>query len=114
MEVRLDMSDFDWPVGLNIKVAVANGKARRVLSVPRDALVLRREGASVFIVDSKNTAQQVTVQVGMGEGGLVEIIGKVKAGDKVIIRGAERLQPGQAVSIKDNNQQLILDKSSQE
>ncbi len=114
MEVRLDMSDFDWPVGLNIKVAVANGKAKRVLTVPRDALVLRREGMSVFIVDSKNIAQQVTVQVGMGEGGLVEIIGKVKAGDKVIIRGAERLQPGQAVSIKDNNQQLILDKSSQE
>ncbi len=50
MEVRLDVAEFNWPVGLSVKVAVANGDTKKVLAVPRDALVLRRDGASIFKV----------------------------------------------------------------
>ncbi|MCW8878317.1 MAG: efflux RND transporter periplasmic adaptor subunit [Kangiellaceae bacterium] len=112
MEVRLDMSDVDWPVGLSIKAAVANGDTKEVLAVPRDALVLRREGTSIFKIDSENKAVQVQVTVGIGAGELVEIIGNVQPGDQIVIRGAERLQPGQAVQIKNNNDSLISGKQS--
>ena len=107
MEVRLDMSAIDWPIGLNLKGAVPNGASKQVLAVPRDALVLRRNSTSIFVIDEESRAQQVPVTIGIGVGDLVEIIGDVKAGDRVVIRGAERLMPGQAVSIKDNNQSLI-------
>jgi hypothetical protein len=73
-----------------------------VLTVPRDALVLRPEGQSVFIVDSNNQAQQVRVTVGVGQGEHIEILGAVSPGDRVVIRGNERLQPGQAVNIMDS------------
>ena len=112
MEVRLDMSGVDWPVGLSIKAAVANGDTKEVLAVPRDALILRREGTSIFKVDSDNKATQISVSVGIGAGELVEIIGNVQPGDQVVIRGAERLQPGQTVQIKDNNDSLISGKQS--
>ena len=110
MEVRLDMSSFDWPVGLNIRVAVADGDAKEVLAVPRDALVLRREGTSIFRINSENSAEQIKVSVGMGAGELVEVIGDVKPGDRIVIRGAETLRPGQAVQVKSDNKTLISGK----
>jgi len=110
MEVRLDMSSFDWPVGLNVRVAVANGESKEVLAVPRDALVLRREGTSIFRINSENSAEQISVHVGMAAGELVEVIGEINAGDKIVVRGAERLRPGQAVQIKSDNSALVSGK----
>lgn len=116
MEVRLDMSTFDWPIGLNIKAKVANGPSELSLAVPRDALVLRRDGTSVFRInknDQEANAEQVSVVVGTGMDGLVAIRStssdkQINVGDLIVIRGAERLQNGQAVAIKDNNHALVL------
>lgn len=121
MEVRLDMSTFDWPIGLNFKVQVPNGPSEILLAVPRDALVLRREGASVFRINENAqgiSAERVAVTVGTGKGGLVAVTNRdpnqsLNAGDLIIIRGAERLQDGQGVAIKDNNQTLIPHSPSQ-
>jgi len=111
MEIRLNMSQIDWPIGLSIKVAIAIGEKKAVLAVPRDALVLRRDGISIFKVTSGNKAEQISVRVGIGAGELVEVIGNVKADDKIIIRGSERIKTGQTVRIKNNNQDLISGKS---
>ena len=110
MEVRLDMSSFNWPVGLSVKAAVANGDVKEVLAVPRDALVLRREGTSVFRINSENKAEQIPVKVGIGAGEMVEVIGNLQPGDQIVIRGAERLMPGQTVQIKASNDSLISGK----
>jgi RND family efflux transporter MFP subunit len=115
MEVRLDMSTFDWPIGLNVKAKVANGPSELLLAVPRDALVLRRDGASVFRInkDEKGAkAEKISVSVGVGMDNLVAVSStssdiQLKDGDLVVIRGAERLQNGQSVAIKNNNHELI-------
>jgi len=60
---------------------------------------LRPEGISVFVVDEDNTARQVTVILGIGASDVIEVSGNLDDGDTVIIRGNERLQPGQPVSI---------------
>lgn len=112
MEARLDLSTLDWPIGLNIKVAIANGSTKNVLAIPRDALILRRDGISIFKVDKNNKAQKIIVNVGIGAGEWVEVIGKVKTGDNIIVRGSERLQPGQTVKIKSNNHELVSSKSN--
>jgi RND family efflux transporter MFP subunit len=111
MEVRLDMSTIDWPIGLDIKAAVANGKVEDVLAIPRDALVLRRDGISVFRINKENIAEQITVLVGIGSGDHVQVIGDIKEGEQIVIRGAERLDAGQIVQIKTNNQDLISGKA---
>jgi RND family efflux transporter MFP subunit len=115
MEVRLDMSTFDWPIGLSFKAYVANGPSEMLLAVPRDALVLRRDGASIFRVNKSAeaaTAQKIEVTIGAGMGGFVAVNSldhdkNIKAGDLIIIRGAERLKDGQSVAIKNNNNELI-------
>lgn len=109
MEIRLDMTNLTWPIGLKIRAAVPNADAKTVTAIPRDALVLRRDGVSVFVAKD-GVAEQVSVEVGIGQGELVEVIGEVQAGDLVIVRGAERIQPGQAVIIKETNDRLVSGK----
>ena len=68
----------------------------------RDALVLRAEGISVFVVNGDNTANQVAVTPGIGQGEDIEVSGDLEPGDRVVVRGNERLQPGQEVAIQDS------------
>lgn len=100
-ELRLDLVDSPFPVGQTLRVAVPTSGSREVLAVPRDALVLRPEGHSIFVVDADNRAQKISVTVGTGQGDDIEVIGGVSEGDRVVIRGNERLQPGQAVTVQD-------------
>lgn len=101
-ELRLDLQSRMFPVGQTLRVAVPNDEQREVLTVPRDALVLRPDGQSVFVVDSGNQAQRVEVTTGVGAGEDIEVFGDIAVGDQVIVRGNERLQPGQAVNIVDS------------
>ena len=78
---------------------------REVLAVPRDALVLRGDGASVYIVDEENTARQIKVAVGIGSENLIEVKGPIQPGDRVVIRGNERLRAGQQVQVIANEQE---------
>jgi RND family efflux transporter MFP subunit len=100
-ELRLDLVGTPFPVGQTLRVAVPTSDSREVVTVPRDALVLRPEGHSIFIVDAENRAHQVNVTVGTGQGDDIEVLGGVSAGDRVVVRGNERLQPGQAVTVLD-------------
>lgn len=101
-ELRLDLEGNPFQVGQTLRVAIPTSDSREVLTVPRDALVLRAEGQSVFVVDANNEARQVSVTVGVGQGEYIEVLGAVSPGDRVVIRGNERLQPGQAVNIMDS------------
>ena len=98
-EVRVDVPDSLWPIGQTVQVAMPTADTRQVLAVPRDALVLRRDGTAVYVVESDGTARRVQVRSGGGDGPYVEVDGEVRPGDRVIIRGNERLQPGQSVKV---------------
>ena len=97
-EVRLDVDAELWTVGESVRLSMPTADVKQVLAVPRDALILRREGASVFTVSSDMTVQQVKVITGLGDGNYIEVIGDLAAGDRVVTRGAERLNSGMAVS----------------
>ena len=102
-EVRINVDPELWTVGESVRLSMPTATAQEVLTVPRDALVLRREGAFVFRIDAESNAEQVGVITGLGAGKLIEIIGDIKAGDRVVIRGAERLSTGAAVAISEDH-----------
>ncbi len=97
-ELRLVFDNGGWPVGADVRVAVPSAEPRKVLAVPRDALVLRRDGTTVYRIDNEGLAERVPVNTGIAVGELIEVDGIVP-GDKVVIRGGERLRPGQNVTI---------------
>lgn len=101
-ELRIDVDGAPFPVGQTLRVAVPMSAVRDAMAVPRDALVLRPEGVTIFVVDANDMAQQVTVNTGVGSGDLIEVIGNVTAGDRVVVRGNERLRSGQPVSVAGN------------
>jgi len=98
-EVRIAANDPAWVVGSPVRVALPNSDPRRLVAVPRDALVLRGSEMFVLRVTNDNTVEKVSVATGIGLGNLVEVIGDVSGGDRVVTRGAERLKPGQEVVI---------------
>lgn len=100
-ELRLDLDEF-LPVGQTVRVTIPTANVREVLAVPRDALVLRGDGIAVFIIDDDNRARRIRVTTGIGEGEWIEVSGPIQEGDKVVIRGNERLRAGQQVSIRNS------------
>ena len=100
-EVRIAANDPAWIIGSPVRVALPNSEPRELVAIPRDGLVLRGSNIYVMRVNNDNTVEKVDVQTGIGLGVFVEIIGKVDQGDRIITRGGERVEAGQAVTIAE-------------
>lgn len=101
-ELRIDLDDDGgdpWSIGELVSVGVPMRAGKESLVVPRDALILRREGTYVFRVDAENQAQRVEVTTGDSRGHLVAVEGALDEGDRVVVRGAESLQDGASVAV---------------
>jgi RND family efflux transporter MFP subunit len=98
-ELRIALDSAQWPIGSALQVGLPSAAPRAVVAVPRDALVLRANETFVVKVGADDTAQRVPVRTGGAQGELVEVIGDVVAGDRLVVRGGERLSPGQRVRI---------------
>jgi RND family efflux transporter MFP subunit len=99
VELRIALKD-PWRVGAPVRVEIAPRNLRKVVTVPRDAVILRQGASYVMRVRADNTAERVAVNIGPGHENHVQIDGILRAGDRVIIRGAERLEPGQSVTVR--------------
>ena len=102
-EARIDLPQnavSSWTVGQLVSVAVPIRARELALAVPRDALVLRSNGAFVFRITDENKAEQIEVEIGDSAGDLIAVSGALTAGDRVAIRGAENLQEGADVKIQ--------------
>ena len=99
VEVRLVAEDSDWLVGSPVKVVLPSEAPVTMTAIPRDALVQRGGRNFVFRVSDDNTAEQIETRVMTTAGMWVGVTGAFAVGDRVIIRGAERLAPGQAVEV---------------
>jgi RND family efflux transporter MFP subunit len=108
MEVRVALNSGDFAIGSAVRVALPHSQYHQANTVPRDALVLRKSGAFIYQIDKDNVAQQVMIETGIGVGDRIEIIGPIVADSPVVIRGAERLRPGQKVRFELGSEQVAL------
>lgn len=99
VEVRLGAGDSEWLVGTPVQVSLPSAAPISTVAVPRDALVERSGRSYVYKVNGDNTAEQVSVNISSIVGLWVGITDGISPGESVIVRGAERLSPGQAVEI---------------
>lgn len=99
VEVRLSLAADAAFVGDAARVLIPSAEPRMVLAVPRDALVLREENTYLFKLGKENKAERIAIETGAEDNGLIEVRGTLKEGERVIIRGAERLEPGQKVRL---------------
>ena len=99
VEVRLMASDSDWLVGAPVQVSLPADTPMTAIAVPRDALVERGGTSYLFRLGADGTAEQVAADIQSTVGLWVAIADGIAAGDRIVIRGAERLAPGQAVEM---------------
>jgi RND family efflux transporter MFP subunit len=80
------------------------GEGRNVLSMHKDALVSSRGQPTVYVVEG-GRAHARTVKLGEAVGVRFEVLEGLKEGDKVVIRGNERLRDGRRVQISKASDQ---------
>jgi len=97
MEVRVALEPGDFPIGGAVRVALPHSDYHQATTVPRDALVLRKEGAFIYQISANDEAVKVPVTTGVGKGSRIEVMGDIDLNGQVVIRGAERLRAGQKV-----------------
>ena len=84
--------------GMVAEVTFAPSRPRDVLIAPKDALVERDTGWTVFVAQPDQTVKEVPVRLGESVDAWTEVSGEVSAGDQVVILGNERLRNGQSVN----------------
>ncbi|MEP3477896.1 MAG: efflux RND transporter periplasmic adaptor subunit [Fuerstiella sp.] len=89
--------------GMLARVVLPTGPSRARLMVPKDAVVLGGAGPRVYVVQADGKQQliatPVSVRLGTAKDALVEVVGDLASGQRVVIRGNERLRPGQNVNV---------------
>ncbi len=98
-EIRLALAKTQWPVGTAVEVSVPTGADRTAVVVPRDAIVIRQTQSYVMRVAHNGIVERREVDSGSAVEDLVEIRSGVAVGDRLVVRGAERLESGQSVTI---------------
>jgi len=84
-------------VAQSVTLEIPVGLARDVATVSKDGVIQRPTGAMVFLVkDAAATPQPV--RLGTAVDGRFEVLDGLGDGDLVVVRGNERLRPGQAVT----------------
>jgi membrane fusion protein, multidrug efflux system len=73
-------------------------KRKDAITAPASALQRGPDGTFVYVVDSNNTAEMRPIQVGLTQGNTVLIASGLKAGDRVVTDGQEKLSAGMRVS----------------
>ena len=80
----------------SVTVAIPISSARKVISVHKDAVLNRRGKDMVFVVVD-GAAKPRNIRIGDAVGGRFVVQTGLEAGDVVVVRGNERLFPGQPV-----------------
>ena len=86
--------------GQFVRVRIQGVVRPNAIMVPQQAIMQGPSGKFVYVVDADNTAQPRPVQVGDWYGDQWLIDSGLKGGDRVVVNGAARLQPGAPVQIQ--------------
>lgn len=87
--------------GMAVRVAVQQGQ-RTSVAAPEAAVQYEGEGAFVYRIargENGSTAQRVEIEAGAVEGGFVEILSGLNAGDRIVASGLNRIQPNAPVTV---------------
>ena len=88
-----------YGVGESVDALLPLGVPREVVTVHKDAVLTRQGMFLVYVVDKDNSAQIRPVELGEAIGLRFEVLSGLESGEIVVIRGNERLRPGQALRI---------------
>jgi multidrug efflux system membrane fusion protein len=75
---------------------------RGITAIPQDAVMHGAQGDYVWIIKPDDTVTTRAVTTGISDAGKIAIRGGLRAGEKIVVDGAEKLTDGAKVSVKDD------------
>ncbi|GBD28211.1 Macrolide export protein MacA [bacterium HR31] len=84
--------------GMTARLDVTLARRESVLTVPVHAVV-SRDGKQVVFVVQDGVARARAVQLGLADGTRVEVVGGLRAGERVVVEGQETLRDGVPVRV---------------
>jgi RND family efflux transporter MFP subunit len=98
--VRLSAKDGPFKQGIagnqSVKLKLPIGDNANVVTVHKDA-VLIKNGKKIVFVFKKGIANMQTTKLGRAVGNRFEVLAGLQPGDLVVVRGNERLRPGEPI-----------------
>lgn len=82
--------------GQSVSLSLPVGPPRDIVTVHKDAITRGVNGAAVFVVNG-DAAERRLVSLGEAIGNRFEVLGGLEPGELVVVRGNERLKPGQTI-----------------
>jgi RND family efflux transporter MFP subunit len=98
VKLRLGAADPRIGVGMLARVELPVGVPSQAVLVPKDAVVSQGRDRILYVINGDGTISPVPVATGAALGAWVAVAGAIEAGQRVVTRGNERMQPGQKVS----------------
>ena len=83
--------------GLYVRVRLEQAEASNATLLPQQAVTRTAQGDSVMVVDDDGKVSPRPVKIGSARGGDWVILGGLKRGEKIMVDGFQKLQPGATV-----------------
>jgi|CZKL01.1.fsa_nt_gi RND family efflux transporter MFP subunit len=100
METEIDVENQDLSIspGMYANTEMQLARASNVTTIPVEALVLKGNRESIYVLDSSNRIHIRAVEVGLQGSKLAEIKNGLEPGDRVVLGGQENYTEGEQVS----------------
>lgn len=95
-----------WKPGATVNGTVILAEHPNAVVIPEESVVLRPAGQVVYVVQGDKVEQRM-VEIGVRQGGMVEILGGLLLGETVVVDGAGFLTDQALVNVSKSSQTLI-------
>lgn len=99
LKARFDNQDYALFPNQFVNARVVLQELPSVLVLSNDTIQYNEDGAFVYVVQDDNTVKTQTIQLGVVDGGVTQILSGLTPTDKVVIEGLDRLRDGAKVEI---------------
>ncbi|MBS0541897.1 MAG: efflux RND transporter periplasmic adaptor subunit [Proteobacteria bacterium] len=93
-----DNKDSALTDGQTLRIVLEDKNPAMVLAVQQAAIAIDQTGPFVYVVNDKNVVEQRPIKPGVSRDGLTGVETGLKAGDKVIVQGQQKVRPGMTVN----------------
>ena len=98
VRATFDNKDSTLTDGQTVRVVIEDANAPSVVAIPQAAIAIDQAGSYVYAINDNNVAEQRRVKTGVSRDGMIAVTEGLKAGEKVIIQGQQRVRPGMTVT----------------
>jgi len=99
VRVGLANPDHAYLAGMVAELRLPESRRTGVAAVPQAAVLERGNSRYVFVVDAAGTARERAVEVGLSDGGTMEIVSGLQVGEQVVVQGQHYLKDGDPVAV---------------